>query len=86
MGSIIGAVILTALPELLREVQAMQEIGYGALLILFVLFAPRGVAGMLQSIGWMPREALVRGMKRPATLDARGTDRAASREAAKDGS
>lgn len=55
-GSIIGAVLLTALPEVLRKVQFIQEIGFGVLLIVFVVFAPRGIAGWLQDKGWLPRE------------------------------
>jgi branched-chain amino acid transport system permease protein len=58
-GSIIGAVLLTALPELLRNVQALQEIGYGVLLLVFVIFAPRGIAGTLRQMGWLRREAFV---------------------------
>ena len=55
-GSVIGAVLLTALPELLRNVQALQEIGYGILLIVFVILAPRGVAGWLRDRRWLSRE------------------------------
>lgn len=59
-GSIIGAIFLTALPEFLRNVQAVQEIGYGVLLIVFIVFAPRGIAGWLQDMGWLPRESYIR--------------------------
>lgn len=38
VGPFIGAAILTWLPELLRNAQALQEIGYGLLLIVFVIF------------------------------------------------
>lgn len=60
-GSIIGAILLTALPELLRGVQAWQEVTYGFLLILFVIFAPKGIAGMMMAHRWLGREVLVRG-------------------------
>lgn len=59
-GSIIGAIVLTGLPEVLRNVQALQEIGYGVLLIVFVIFAPRGIAGWLKDVGWLPRESFAR--------------------------
>lgn len=62
-GSIVGAVLLTTLPELLRDAQAWQEIIYGFLLVAFVIFAPRGIAGFLLSNGWLPREVLVRGWR-----------------------
>lgn len=58
-GSIIGAILLTALPELLRRTQAFQEIAYGGLLIVFILFAPRGIVGLLQARRLWPREILV---------------------------
>lgn len=55
-GSIIGAILLTALPEFLRKIQSLQEIGFGLLLIVFIVFAPRGIAGWLKDVGWLPRE------------------------------
>jgi len=56
VGLFIGAAILTWLPELLRNAQALQEIGYGLLLIVFVIFLPRGLAGFLIDKGILPRE------------------------------
>jgi branched-chain amino acid transport system permease protein len=56
VGPFIGAAILTWLPELLRNAQALQEIGYGLLLIVFVIFLPRGLAGFLIDKGILPRE------------------------------
>jgi branched-chain amino acid transport system permease protein len=64
IGSIIGAVLLTALPELLRGAQAFQEIIYGVLLIAFIVFFPKGLAGILNQSGLLPREILVRGWRR----------------------
>jgi branched-chain amino acid transport system permease protein len=55
-GPFIGAAILTWLPEILRNAQALQEIGFGLLLILFVIFLPRGLAGFLITKGILPRE------------------------------
>jgi hypothetical protein len=63
LGSIFGAVTLTALPELLRGFQAYQEIIYGGMLVLVVLFMPAGIAGSLQRFGLLPREVLVRGWR-----------------------
>jgi branched-chain amino acid transport system permease protein len=58
-GAIIGALGLTILPELLRDFRAYQEMLYGLLLILFVMFWPRGVAGLLIRHNVLPREILV---------------------------
>lgn len=60
-GSIIGAVILTALPEGLRSFLDVQEIIYGALLTGFIFFMPSGIAGTLRRHGWLQREILARG-------------------------
>ncbi|WP_421699795.1 branched-chain amino acid ABC transporter permease [Ancylobacter sp.] len=63
-GPIIGSIILTWLPEVLRNAQALQEIGYGLMLILFVIFAPRGIAGFLIDKGILPRERF--SLRRPS--------------------
>lgn len=60
-GSVIGAVVLTALPELLRDFQWLQEIIYGFTLVIFILFMPYGIAGLGKKAGILPREILVRG-------------------------
>jgi branched-chain amino acid transport system permease protein len=64
LGSVLGALLLTSLPELLRGAQAYQEIIYGGLLMLFVIFLPDGLAGLLRRWGVLPREVLVHGWKR----------------------
>lgn len=58
-GAIIGALTLTVLPELLRDFRAYQEMLYGLLLVVFVMFWPRGVAGLLIKYDILPREILV---------------------------
>jgi branched-chain amino acid transport system permease protein len=61
VGSVIGAIVLTALPELLRGVQAFQEILYGVLLVGFILFMPRGIAGLMIRFRLLQQEVLARG-------------------------
>jgi branched-chain amino acid transport system permease protein len=63
-GSIIGAVILTALPELLRDFQALQEIIYGVLLMIFIILMPTGIAGVAKRRGIVPDEILARNWRR----------------------
>ncbi|GMG85393.1 branched-chain amino acid ABC transporter permease [Paralimibaculum aggregatum] len=46
-GPILGAVLLTALPESLRVASTYSLLAYGALLLAFIIFAPRGIAGFL---------------------------------------
>jgi branched-chain amino acid transport system permease protein len=46
-GSIIGAVALTAAPELLRNLPGLEEIAFSILLMMVLLFMPKGVGGWL---------------------------------------
>lgn len=46
-GSVAGAVVLTAAPELMRNIPGLEEIVFSLLLILVLLFAPKGIAGLL---------------------------------------
>ncbi|EHL99679.1 branched-chain amino acid ABC transporter, permease protein [Acetobacteraceae bacterium AT-5844] len=50
-GSVLGAVALTALPEVLRGAATFSVLVYGALLLAAVLFAPQGLGGLLLD-GW----------------------------------
>ena len=47
VGPLIGAVILTALPEVLRFAGDLQFVIYGLMLMLVVIFLPRGVVGLV---------------------------------------
>ncbi|SMO93531.1 branched-chain amino acid ABC transporter permease [Paracoccus laeviglucosivorans] len=58
-GPILGAALLTALPEALRMASGYSMLAYGVLLLVFILFAPKGFAGLIQ------RGAAV--LRRPAT-------------------
>lgn len=53
-GSVVGATLLVALLELLREFKSTQEIAFGALLLAFVIFMPDGVVSLLKKRvrGW----------------------------------
>jgi branched-chain amino acid transport system permease protein len=50
VGSIVGAVALTALPEALRGVQEYGELIYGVLLLGTLLFLPRGLVGLFAKL------------------------------------
>lgn len=45
-GSIVGAVVLTALPELLRGVHEYADFVYAALLLAFLILLPKGLVGL----------------------------------------
>jgi branched-chain amino acid transport system permease protein len=48
LGSVIGVLVLTPLPELLRVAEGMQHIIYGAMLVLCLMFVPNGLASLAQ--------------------------------------
>jgi branched-chain amino acid transport system permease protein len=74
VGSVLGAVFLAVANEALREFKSAQEIAFGALLLIFVLFMPHGIVSVVKRWlpGWeepfhaMPLLRLIRGQSRPA--------------------
>jgi branched-chain amino acid transport system permease protein len=48
VGPIIGAIILTILPEFLRTAGALRMTIYGAALMLLIIFLPLGVFGAVK--------------------------------------
>jgi branched-chain amino acid transport system permease protein len=55
-GAVFGAAFLTAMPELFRFVQDYRNLIYGALLILMMLYQPRGLLGR-GGLLWRDRRA-----------------------------
>ena len=47
-GVLAGVAVMGLLPEAMRDLQVFREIVYGALLIVSVMFMPRGIAGLLR--------------------------------------
>lgn len=60
-GSILGAIVIVWMSEWLRAFKELQEIAFGAMILLTILFMPGGVVGILQKRipGW--RESFNRG-------------------------
>jgi len=58
-GSIIGALIVSGLPEVLRNARWAQEVAYGALIILVIVFMPNGIAGVLRKRGLLARTPMI---------------------------
>lgn len=69
-GPIIGAVLLTVVPEVLRDFQGLQEVLFGATLIAVAIFVPRGLASALKKVGLLREDRLI-----GAPLHARPTKR-----------
>jgi branched-chain amino acid transport system permease protein len=47
-GPVLGAILLTALPEALRFSSIYSLLAYGLLLLLFILYAPQGIVSLLK--------------------------------------
>jgi branched-chain amino acid transport system permease protein len=52
-GSALGALVIALLPETIRTLSDYQDLAYGALLILILIYAPGGLASLSQF--WSPR-------------------------------
>lgn len=50
-GAVLGAAVITVLPELLRGLQDWWAIIYGLIVLAILAFAPRGFLGLLQQLG-----------------------------------
>ena len=50
IGSILGAVLITATPELFRDWPGFEELMFGIVIVLVILFLPRGLASLLAKI------------------------------------
>ncbi len=50
LGSIIGAVVLTGMQQVLAGLQDVQILIFGICLIVFMIFMPRGITGMISSV------------------------------------
>ena len=47
VGSVIGAVVITAAPQVFLDFPGFQELVFGVLIILVLLFLPNGLASLL---------------------------------------
>ena len=51
IGAVLGALLLVPLPEFLRDAKQYQVLLYGILLIVFLLFMPDGLYGVMKRFG-----------------------------------
>ncbi|MTD13862.1 hypothetical protein GIS00_07895 [Nakamurella sp. YIM 132087] len=51
VGALIGAVVVTLLPQFLGFLSEWGDLVYGALVVVVVLFAPKGLLGLLRKVG-----------------------------------
>ena len=50
LGLVLSTVIVTVLPEVARAVRDLQEVIYGGVIIIIILFAPGGLYGLVQRL------------------------------------
>jgi branched-chain amino acid transport system permease protein len=55
-GALLGAAILTLLPEYLRGLEDFEILAYGAILLAVLLFMPQGILEGIRRIGMKIRE------------------------------
>lgn len=53
-GPMVGALIISLLPETFRGFKEFQDLAYGAALILILIYAPKGLASIVRR--WRPRQ------------------------------
>ncbi len=57
-GAVVGAIFVSALPEVLRNARWAQEVAYGVLIVLVIVYMPNGIVGLARGKGWLPRVAM----------------------------
>jgi branched-chain amino acid transport system permease protein len=70
LGAIIGPIIVVLSVEVLRDTRGLLEILFGTVLIVFVLFCPQGVAGIISRILRYKEEFIPPGLSDSARKDA----------------
>ena len=54
-GAVIGAVLITLLPEILRGLGHYRPLINGVILIVIIIYSPRGIRDLLRSFRWSAR-------------------------------
>jgi len=49
-GALLGTVVLTILPESLRIIKDYDVLVYGTVLLLVMIFLPRGLVGVIENV------------------------------------
>jgi branched-chain amino acid transport system permease protein len=60
-GSILGGIVLTIIPEVLRFVGNIRLVLYGIAIVAIIVFAPKGMGGL---IDWIDRKLMSIGTKK----------------------
>jgi branched-chain amino acid transport system permease protein len=68
MGPVVGACIMTLLPEFLRVSKEIEPMLTGAILVLLVIFLPGGVLSIPERISSWTESVMKRGKGSPAEV------------------
>jgi branched-chain amino acid transport system permease protein len=60
-GSILGGIVLTIIPEVLRFVGNIRLVLYGIAIVAIIVFAPKGMGGLIE---WIDRKLMSVGTKK----------------------
>lgn len=60
IGSVIGGIVLTALPEYFRQFPGMEELFFGVIIIVVLLFLPKGLVSLFAKASPLFRERFFR--------------------------
>jgi branched-chain amino acid transport system permease protein len=60
-GAIVGAAVLTLMPEYLRGLEDFEVLAYGSILMVVLLFMPRGILDGVQRLFYRSKEAGAKG-------------------------
>ncbi len=60
IGSVLGAVTLTALPEYFRQFPGLEELFFGFIIVLVLLFLPKGLVSLFAKVSPLFRERYYR--------------------------
>jgi branched-chain amino acid transport system permease protein len=50
LGPVLGAILFTAIPEYLRAAKEMRLVIFGAIMLLGIIFMPKGINGVVNGI------------------------------------
>ena len=50
LGPLVGAFLFTVLPEMLRSIEDYQWVAYGVILMMCIVFLPKGITGLIHDL------------------------------------
>jgi branched-chain amino acid transport system permease protein len=51
-GPLLGSIIIILLPQILTKVGDLETLIYGGFVLIFLIFLPNGIAGLIERASW----------------------------------